>query len=435
MGVASALEMLCVVILGVLLFGILIKGMKLDNTANRLFVVLLIVLMCAVYLDHLTWKMEGTDASFLLYQIIWALSYPAFASTVAVFHFYFIHHLGTRVKFGMWIRFLALPVAIVTTVIWEISMFNGMIYTLHEGNYAVFNDNMYLLVQLPNVVIALMDVVLTICLGKKLGWRETIVFCFYGLIPIAATLNQEYLETAPIYVAATVSAVLIYVMIHVERDRRLVQSELELAKQQAELQDSRARIMMSQIQPHFLYNALNSIYYLAGQDAEKAQNAISDFADYLRMNLDSLKRVTKVTFEEELRHTKTYVNLERMRFGEILSVIYDISYRDFEIPALSLQPLVENAVKYGVCQKDDGGTIVISTRKREQHVEMIIEDDGIGFDVDEQKKDGRSHIGLANVKERIKAMCGGEMFVESEIGKGTKITISIPIEGQEIFIK
>ena len=93
---------------------------------------------------------------------------------------------------------------------------------------------------------------------------------------------------------------------------------------------------------------------------------------------------------------------------------------------LSIQPLVENAVKHGVGMKEDGGTVKISTRATDTAHEVIIEDDGVGFDVKEAKNDGRSHIGMENTKKRLHEMCGGELIIESEIGKGTVARVIIP---------
>jgi len=100
------------------------------------------------------------------------------------------------------------------------------------------------------------------------------------------------------------------------------------------------------------------------------------------------------------------------------------------LPLLSIQPLVENAVKHGVGMKEDGGTVKISTRETETAYEVVIEDDGVGFDVNEQKDDGRSHVGMENTKKRLRDMCGGEVKITSVIGKGTTAIVVLPKEGQ-----
>ena len=121
-----------------------------------------------------------------------------------------------------------------------------------------------------------------------------------------------------------------------------------------------------------------------------------------------------------------------MRQGEYLEVEYQIEEMSFHIPTLTLQPLVENAIKHGVGGKEDGGRVVISTYRRGDRVCVCVEDDGVGFDeslLKEQATDKqRTHIGLQNVKERIQRMAGGDFVVESQVGIGTKITIILPWE-------
>lgn len=197
-------------------------------------------------------------------------------------------------------------------------------------------------------------------------------------------------------------------------------------KLEAELADSRISIMLSQIQPHFLYNSLNSIYYLCDKDPKAARQAISDFSDYLRGNMDSLTRSAPVPFYRELKHLKNYLTLEKLRFDDTLEIVWDIQTEDFMIPALTVQPLVENAVKHGICKSENGGTVTISTRECESCYEVEIRDDGAGFDPNEKPSDGKSHVGIENVRSRLSKMCGADLEITSEKGKGTTAIIRIP---------
>ena len=187
--------------------------------------------------------------------------------------------------------------------------------------------------------------------------------------------------------------------------------------------------MVSQIRPHFLYNALTSIAMLCELDPKTAKEATIAFSKYLRGNMDSLKQTKAVPFEQELSHIKNYLFIEKLRFDDLLNIEYDIQTTDFEVPQLSIQPLVENAVKHGVGIAEDGGTVTISTRETDDAFEVIISDDGVGFDVNAPKKDdGRSHIGMENTRKRLKEMCGADIIIESEVGKGTTARVIIPKE-------
>lgn len=194
-----------------------------------------------------------------------------------------------------------------------------------------------------------------------------------------------------------------------------------------ELTQERIAIMLSQIQPHFLYNALIVIKQLCDIDPKEAKIAVVQFSKYLRANMDSLKSRRPIRFEKELDHVQNYLALEKKRFGDRLNVVYDIQESNFVLPTLSLQPLVENAVRYGVMRRSNGGTVTISTLREADHVLVVVTDDGVGYDPMQVQYDGRSHIGIENVRSRLKALCDGSMTIESTPGKGTRVTLHIPV--------
>lgn len=142
--------------------------------------------------------------------------------------------------------------------------------------------------------------------------------------------------------------------------------------------------------------------------------------------MNSIKDEHPIPFETELSHLKTYLSLEKMRFGDDLNIVYDIGVTDFTIPSLTVQPLVENAVKHGVGMKEDGGTVTISTKEYDDRYGVVVYDDGVGFDTTKPNPDTSStHLGIENIKERISTMCNGDVTIESEAGKGTVSTIKI----------
>lgn len=194
---------------------------------------------------------------------------------------------------------------------------------------------------------------------------------------------------------------------------------------EVELAQNRIAIAISQIQPHFLYNSLTAIKQLCVIDPVRAEQAVGEFAGFLRENLDSLTSSSLISFHKELNHIKNYLALEQLRFGSRLKVHYNIQTYDFELPSLTIQPIVENAVRYGVTKKAEGGTITISTKNGEDTIIITVSDDGAGFDMYHRKEDGRSHIGIENVKNRLQAQCNGDLTIKSELGKGTVVTILI----------
>lgn len=215
--------------------------------------------------------------------------------------------------------------------------------------------------------------------------------------------------------------------------RKQYLASIRYQQMQKELYEAKVGVMVSQIQPHFMYNALSSIAMMCTIDPKTARQATVTFAKYLRGNMDSIKQTKPVPFSQELEHLKKYLYIEKLRFGDMLNIEYDIQATDFVLPQLSIQPLVENAVKHGVGMKKEGGTVTISTRETEDAFEVIISDDGVGFDTSAEKKDdGRSHIGMENTRKRVKEMCGGEVRIESKVGEGTVATVVLPKEDQKI---
>jgi sensor histidine kinase YesM len=165
---------------------------------------------------------------------------------------------------------------------------------------------------------------------------------------------------------------------------------------------------------------------LCRTDPKLAEEAVLEFSDYLRGNLDALSIKGSISFERELRHLETYLSIEKKRFGEKLPIIYDIKARNFQLPALTLQPIVENAVRHGVTKRDQGGTVTIETRENDSFV-ITVTDDGVGFDVNGKlENDGRSHVGIENTMQRLAAICGGTLKIESKPGEGTTAVITIP---------
>ncbi len=206
-----------------------------------------------------------------------------------------------------------------------------------------------------------------------------------------------------------------YIWLHLEFVK---EHERELMAEQ------RIKIMMSQIQPHFLYNTLTTVQSLCLIDPQKAAEVTGKFGAYLRNNLDSLEQENLIPFTKELEYTKLYVDIEMLRFPEI-SVEYNIGAEEFLVPALSVQPLVENAIRHGV-REIEQGLVEVSTKNTDDSYIIVISDNGVGFDANMPFSSDKDHIGIKNVSERIKALCGGTLTIDSKIDEGTVITINIP---------
>lgn len=216
----------------------------------------------------------------------------------------------------------------------------------------------------------------------------------------------------------------------VEYNMKMVVLENEYKEKvsKAQIQNS-----VSQMQPHFLYNALSSIREIVMDDPEYASDLIYDFTTHLRSCIRSLSHMDYISFTEELANIQAYVNIEKLRFGDKLSVVYDITFTDFKIAPLTIQPLVENAIRHGIFKRGrQGGMVTISSQKLETGILICVKDTGVGFDYEELKKDladgKRDSIGLDNVVFRLRYMMKAEVEINSEIGVGTEIRVMIPFD-------
>ena len=194
----------------------------------------------------------------------------------------------------------------------------------------------------------------------------------------------------------------------------------------AQLTESRMSTMMSQIRPHFIYNTLGSIEQLCNIDPEKAGELVHNFAKYLRGNFGELDNPKPILMSREMEHVRHYISIENVRFPD-MTFSFEMNSDDFHIPALTIQPIVENAIKHGLMKLQKGGTIRVVSYETDTHYCVLVEDDGVGFDTN-VLLDERKHVGIRNIRGRLKAMVKGTLEIESTQGVGTKVLITIPKE-------
>ena len=265
-------------------------------------------------------------------------------------------------------------------------------------------------------------VCLTVRKYGRVRWQDAVIPIFNSAI-IAASIVLDYLTplnhpVSCLNIAIVISCALYYIWIHLQFVR---EHERSLHAEQ------RIQIMMTQIQPHFLYNTIATFKALCRKDPERAAELADKFGVYLRQNLDSLGVTGNIPFQKELEHTRLYTEIEMVRF-ENIRVEYDIADDGFDLPPLTLQPMVENAIRHGARSRRDGLVRVVSRRRETCH-EIVIEDNGIGFDPNAMESTENGHIGIRNVRERIEQMCSGMLILESKVGEGTTVTIRIPAKG------
>ncbi|AWV33794.1 histidine kinase [Paenibacillus odorifer] len=203
-----------------------------------------------------------------------------------------------------------------------------------------------------------------------------------------------------------------------------------------------AAYLQAQIQPHFLFNTLNSIAALSDLDTKKMQELIGAFTSFLRISFDFLNVGELVNLSHELELVESYLYIEQTRFAERISVVWKIDPNiDILIPPLSIQPLVENAVKHGILKRQQGGTVQIRIIRLHKAVKIEVEDDGQGMDSGtlslllKPLMEGKSGIGLANTHRRLSQLYGQGLSIQSKPGEGTLVSFVVPEDSDNFSSK
>ncbi len=216
-----------------------------------------------------------------------------------------------------------------------------------------------------------------------------------------------------------------------------VQTLLQLKEAVGQAIRMETLFLQSQIKPHFVYNALSSIISLCYKDGARAGELLGEFSNFLRKSFDLDPRHAKVSLNHELSLTKSYVELEKVRYGDRLKVEWNIDVQTENlIPALTVQPLVENAIRHGIMKRLSGGTVCIRVKMEQQGLRIEVQDDGVGMTAEQvgrmlrpERLDGS--IGLMNVHKRLMNEFGQSLQIESLQNKGTTVTFLIPSRAGE----
>ena len=241
----------------------------------------------------------------------------------------------------------------------------------------------------------------------------------FQVLPMAGIIIKLfYPETPFVTIAIVVSSIILFVSYEASYVQFLVEQEQKLS-------EAKLKLVNQQMKPHFIFNTLTLIRYQCLTAPNDAAQTVSEFSNYLRSITDYLTEEDCISVETELDIVKNYLNIQSKRFGDGIKVEYDIEETDFDVPPFSIQTLAENAVHHGFKSgQGDKGLIKVSTKRDKNKRIVTVEDNGAGFDVREMEKKGS--VGIKNTRNRVKIMCGGELTIESEPGKGTRAVIIIP---------
>ena len=335
---------------------------------------------------------------------------------------YLLTILHLSEKSDKWIRAFLTVVFVLATVALFYGQYAGKIALVDE-NYKYYEGEWQNLGFGVVSLFMVLDFILLVWNRNQVTRGQGLALgTFLGLPLLTIMLRPLLPGVYLVALSSSCSMLIMLIMILIEQAR-------EYRIQEQKNEQMKVDLMLSQIQPHFLFNALYVIQEICRIDPETAYQAVGEFSQYLRHNMDSININVPIPFSKELEHTKHYVQLQQLRFGSALDVRYELACTQFRLPTLTLQPIVENAIRYGIRQKKDGkGTVIVSTEEKGDAYEICVTDNGPGFVPDDIPKDGFAHVGLKNVRERLQRVSGGSLVIDSQIGKGTKVTISLPKE-------
>ncbi len=422
-----ALDMFALIICAIMIVGTL-SEYAIHQRLSKLFIFALFcmaVYLISNWIMYFLYEYFGFERAgwynFLL-DFLNANSSTAYYALLILFTCYIREYLSFHFTIPRYPIPITIIVGSVYAVLWTVSAFNGMFIEItSEG---VKHGKLYVLGQLGGYVILIVNVIMIISARKYLQKNQEIALFTFVFFPVLGVLLRPLMpDIALMPLALLLSLFSTFIHIHLSTVH-------EVQRKENEMTEARMRIYMSQITPHFLYNSLNSIYYLCEKNTSEAQQAIEDFSEYLRINIDSMTEDKLVNIGREIEHVRHYLSLEKIRFQDELNVEYEIENKDFMIPPFTLEPIVENAVRHGISKKEGGGTVKIYIGESINNYIIRIEDDGVGFNSSEEitlkGENGRGHIGIQNVRDRLWYACEGTMKITSQPGVGTKVEIHLP---------
>ncbi|MBR3223864.1 MAG: histidine kinase [Atopobiaceae bacterium] len=306
----------------------------------------------------------------------------------------------------------------------------NMFYHIDENNL-YHRSNLYWVSGAYIVAVFLVNAMFVLRNWRSLDAFSLFCMLFYTLSPaVSACIQVTVYGINFLAISSTLGLILIFMEMQVSSAAMYAERTKELAQSEVQLAESRMTAMVSQIQPHFIFNTLDTIYGLCDEDVERAKEAIASFSRYLRTNLASLRQTVPVPIATEIQHVRTYLELERMADKNRLQYVLDVRVTGFLVPALSVQTLVENAVKHGLGGREEGGLVTVSTHELADEFTVHIVDDGVGFNTNAILNNMDStHVGILNTKARLATMCNGSLDIVSTPNEGTTVTIRIPKGG------
>ena len=402
-------------VLMLMALGIAVTMPALDRWSKRFFIVSLSLLMLCVIVCLIDEIIYRNPNFIILEKIVVYFEALLVSVLMPLPTILLLHYCGESVKSSKLFHTVIL--------LWLICFFALSIGQFTNWFYVVTPNNEFIrtsllpLLMLPLVLGMFVNIAGLIRRRKKLSTRYLVAFLIY-LLPFTVFLTvHAFIDIAPFLFSGV--GICALSMCYIIVSDQIIHN----FHQQREIANQRASVMVLQMRPHFIYNTMMSIYYLCKQDADKAQQVTLDFTTYLRKNFTAVASEEAVPFKDELEHTKAYLAVEQAQHEDMLCVDYDTPHIDFKVPPLTLQPLVENAVKHSLDPNGEALHIYVKTRLTDSGNEIIVENNGLDY---QPSTDNEPHTALANIQQRLNMMCKGTLKITPREGGGTVVKVTIP---------
>lgn len=421
----------------------LVLNREVEQTKKKLL--LCMQLSCAILMgsDAAAWAFRG-NISYLSWWIVRISNFAVFFFSdviLLLYHAYVCNCLFeqqpekkeciVRVKLVVAISILAMMLVIVSQII-------HLYYYVDAKNIYHRQPAHFLSMILP-MTGGLLDLTMLIQYRKNINREMLTALISYLVLPLIASFVQIFLYgISYTNIAISISILLMFLetmivqnrkmmeqeKIMAEQKQRITEQKLELAEQEKQLTQRRVAAMMSQMRSHFIFNVMATISGYCKIDPEKADQALIQFSRYLRRNIRFLEEEGTISFLTEVEQLDDYVALQQMRFPGRIQYEKKLEETWFQIPPMTIQPLVENAIKHGIIEADRSGTVRLMTSREADGIRIEVTDNGVGFEPKELEKE--ESVGIRNVRYRLEKMVSATMETESQLGMGTRVVIRIP---------
>ncbi len=399
----------------IMALGIAVTMPAIDKWSRRYFVISLLLLMLCVIVCLLDEIFYRNPNFIILEKIVVYFEALLVSVLMPLPTILLMHYCGESVKSSKLFHTVIL-LWFICFIALSIGQFTNWFYVVNPNNEFIRTPLLPLLM-LPLVLGMFVNIAGLIRRRKKLSTRYLVAFLIY-LLPFTVFITvHAFIDIAPFLFSGV--GICALSMCYIIVSDQIIHN----FQQQREIANQRASVMVLQMRPHFIYNTMMSIYYLCKQDADKAQQVTLDFTTYLRKNFTAVASEEAVPFKDELEHTKAYLAVEQAQHEDMLCVDYDTPHIDFKVPPLTLQPLVENAVKHSLDPNGEALHIYVKTRLTDSGNEIIVENNGLDY---QPSTDNEPHTALANIQQRLNMMCKGTLKITPREGGGTVVKVTIP---------